>query len=90
MEGVLLPEVVLIDERDCLEVLLGELALSRRPLLLLHEVDAEEDAAVAAHHIVKVLAGGNAHVVGIPPHWVAQVVHSMAGFGLTMLGFCIQ
>lgn len=69
MEGILLPEVVLIDERDCLEVLLGELALSRRPLLLLHEVDAEEDAAVAAHHIVKVLAGGNAHVVGIPPQF---------------------
>jgi hypothetical protein len=57
---------MLVDEGDCLEVLLGKLAFPWGSLLLLHEVDAEEDAAVAADHIVEVLAGGNAHVVGVP------------------------
>jgi hypothetical protein len=41
VKSVLLPEVVLINQCNCFEVLFGKLALSRSALLLLHEVDAE-------------------------------------------------
>lgn len=90
MQGVLLSEIVLVDEGDCFEILLGELAFPWGSLFLLHEVDAEKDAAVSAHHIVEVLPGCYAHVIGVSANWVSREVRSIAGLGLTILGFCIQ
>jgi len=65
MQSILLSEIVLVDEGDCFKVFLGEFTFSWGSLLLLHEVDAEKDAAVSADHIMKVLAGCHAHIISV-------------------------
>lgn len=68
MDLVLVAEIVFVYQSYRILVLSGKLALSWRFLFLLHEVDAEEDAAVAADQVVEVLSCCNAHVVSILTH----------------------
>lgn len=63
MNGIFLPQIVLIDQRHCILIIFRKLAFSWGFLFLLHEVDAKQDAAVSAHHIVEMFACSYAHVV---------------------------
>jgi hypothetical protein len=65
---ILLPEVVLVDQRHRVAVLLRELALPGHLLVLLHQVHAEEDTPVATDQVVEVLASPHAHVVHVGAH----------------------
>ncbi len=63
MNLILLPEVILIDQCNCILILVGKLTLPRILFFLLHQVYTKYYSSISTHQVVKVLPCCYAHVI---------------------------